>query len=105
MSFLAGPGVAGVLVQLIGPPLALLADAATFLASAALVGGMRTPEQPPVQARDGLWREVGEGPRFTFAHPILRPFYLATGTMNFFNYLYGSLFVLTSSANSTCRRP
>jgi predicted MFS family arabinose efflux permease len=94
VSFVAGPGVAGVLVQLIGPPLALLADAASFAASAALVATMRAPEPESGHTRSGLSREIREGISFTIAQPVLRPFYLWTTAMNFFNYVYSAIYLL-----------
>ncbi|MGI8563037.1 MAG: MFS transporter [Candidatus Dormibacter sp.] len=94
LSFLAGPGVAGLLVQVIGPPLALLTDAASFLASAGLVTGIRAHEPPPAGSPQSLWQGISEGVRFTFSHPILRPFYVVVSTMNFFNFIYWALAVL-----------
>jgi hypothetical protein len=44
----AGPGVGGLLVQALTAPFALLLDAASFLASAALVGSIRIVEPAPV---------------------------------------------------------
>jgi MFS family permease len=38
---IAGPGLGGILIQLIGAPAALLADAASFLVSAGTIGAMR----------------------------------------------------------------
>ena len=42
---LAGPGLGGTLVQVLTAPIAVLADAASFLASALLVGKVRSPER------------------------------------------------------------
>lgn len=94
LSFVAGPGVAGLLIQVIGAPLALLADAASFLASAGVVTGIRAHEPPPVRSPQSLWQGISEGVRFSFSHPILRPFYLLVSTMNFFNFIYSALGVL-----------
>jgi Transmembrane secretion effector len=61
---IAGPGAAGVLVNLLGPSMAILADAASYLASAIGVAAARRPEpappEPDPSARfwDGLYRVV-----------------------------------------------
>ena len=44
LSDVAGPGLAGLLVQLVRAPFALLADALSFLVSAWSVAVIRTPE-------------------------------------------------------------
>src|SRR5919204_6968169 len=61
---IAGPGLAGGLVQAITAPMAILLDAVSFLVSALSLGLIRTPE--PVPVRDGRRRvraEIGEGLR------------------------------------------
>jgi MFS family permease len=74
----AGPSLAGALVQVATAPFALLADAACSLAAAGLLGTIRTRE-PARAHRAGaggfrvLWREVGDGVRFVVADPVLRP--------------------------------
>lgn len=70
----AGPGLAGLLIQIITAPLALLVDAASFLASAVLRAAMRTDEAPPVPRgeRGSVRTEIAEGVRAVFGDPILR---------------------------------
>ncbi|MEE6261651.1 MFS transporter [Plantactinospora sonchi] len=82
----AGPSLAGVLVQVTAAPVALAVDAATFLWSAVLLRGIRRPEPPPVPA-DGrpLWRGVGEGVRFVLGHPLLRPIAVTGAATNLFS--------------------
>jgi Major Facilitator Superfamily len=72
----AGPSLAGALVQAATAPLALVVDAVSFVVSAALLGTIRTrePARPRTSpGRGALWREVGDGVRFVVAHPVLRP--------------------------------
>ena len=45
IALLAGPGLGGSLVQLLTAPVAVLADAASFVGSALLVGRVRAPER------------------------------------------------------------
>ena len=60
MAKVAGPGVGGVLVSLLGAPLAVVVDALSFVGSAAFLGRIRAPEGPPVAAseRRGVRAEI-----------------------------------------------
>ena len=64
---IGGPGFAGVLVQALTAPLAMLLDAASFVVAALAVGRIRTaePSPPPVEERPGLRTEIVEGLRVT----------------------------------------
>lgn len=67
------PGVAGVLISLVGAPFAIIADVVSFLASAALVGGIApsvTPRTRPL--RRGLVFEAAEGIVVLLREPALR---------------------------------
>ena len=44
---IAGPGITGVLVQLLTAPVAILFDAISFVFSAATIAGIRQPEPHP----------------------------------------------------------
>ena len=74
VSRVAGPGVAGLLVQAVGAPFAVVVDALSFLASAAFLSRIVTSE-PAKKARGehgSVWREIGEGLRVVWDEPILR---------------------------------
>lgn len=91
----AGPGVAGWLVQLVGAPFAVLADALSFLASALLLARIATPEPAPqsVEGRS-IWREIGEGLRAVWDDPILRPMVLSTAIGSFGGSILQAVYVL-----------
>ncbi|MFB8414809.1 MFS transporter [Streptomyces albidoflavus] len=55
--------VAGVLVALVGPGVALLVDAGTFAVSALMLAGLRLPASARSAARRSLWRDIREGAR------------------------------------------
>jgi MFS family permease len=80
----AGPAAGGGLVAAFSAPVAILADAVSFLVSGGLLLAMRHREQPRVQpaARD-LVGELREGLRYVWQHPIFRPNLLASGLANF----------------------
>jgi MFS family permease len=82
----AGPGLAGALVKVAGAPLAILLDAASFVASGLFMLKIRKPE--PQVSRQGvhpnIWSEMREGLRWVVHDPILRTLTASTGIWNFF---------------------
>ncbi|GIF46340.1 putative MFS family arabinose efflux permease [Asanoa ferruginea] len=69
---IAAPAAAGLLAALADPSLVLAADAATYLASAVLLAGIRTPlDTGPTVARK-LTAEIAEGLRYLWRTPVLR---------------------------------
>jgi predicted MFS family arabinose efflux permease len=93
----AGPGLAGVIVGAIGGPYAVALDAASFLVSAVAVKGIGTTEPEPVPHEGGherLRRDIGQGLRFVFGHPLLRAITATTGTSNFFSGIQAAVEVI-----------
>lgn len=83
---IAGPGLGGGLVQLLGAPLAIVADACGYLASALLLARIKVEEpRPEPEPGRSLRAEVGEGVRFVLGHPLLRAIATATATSNLFS--------------------
>jgi MFS family permease len=101
LSDVAGPGLAGLLIQLIGAPFAMMADAASFLVSAGSVIAIRAAEptvtrDPP--SADGFLRntysDIKAGLAFTFRHPVLRLLAAGSGIFNVFATIMLTIFVL-----------
>ena len=92
----AGPGIGGLLVQLVSAPVAVLADAASFLTSAGLLAGIRHAEPMPARATAiGSWRtSMTGGMRALLGHPLLRPIILGGSVANLFNSAFLALYVL-----------
>jgi Na+/melibiose symporter-like transporter len=92
----AGPSLGGALVQLVTAPMAILADAISFVASAVLLGTIHRRESPPdaPAARRTLWREIGEGLRFVVGHPVLRTLTGAWGLYFLSDALFWGLYPL-----------
>ena len=91
-----GPGVAGALVQLFSAPVAVLADAASFVISAALLRSIRRPE-PPTRSLEGdlpMRRSIAEGLRILLGHPVLRAIVVASVPISFFMSGFGAIYVL-----------
>ncbi|MFG3282176.1 MFS transporter [Streptomyces sp. NPDC048111] len=69
----AGPGVAGLVTQLLGVVTGLFADALSYLVSALCLGRIDVHEEPPPPAaRRALRQEILEGLRFLLGDPYLR---------------------------------
>jgi MFS family permease len=80
---IAGPGIGGLLTQLLGAATGLLADAVSFAVSAICLLAIRADE--PRRARTGSSRvttEIVAGMRFAFADRHLRPLMVFGGTIN-----------------------
>jgi MFS family permease len=85
---LAGPSLAGGLVQAIGGPYAVAVDAVSFLVSGACVKTIRQREEDPLEHAAGLRnliREIGAGLRFVVDQPLIRAITIASTTNNFFS--------------------
>lgn len=75
----AGPGVAGVLIRLVGGPLALLVNAVLLLVSAAILRGVRVVERLPVRADVHFGRDLRQGLRFVRHQHLLLLLALTVG--------------------------
>ncbi len=87
---IGGPGLAGLLVQAVTAPYAILVDAVSFLGSGLFLLRIRKDEgRPGAAATDGertsLWTELKEGLRFVLGNPYLRAQAGCTATSNFFS--------------------
>ena len=74
---LVGPGIAGLLVDLLTAPIAMIADAVSFLVSAVAVGGVRAVEarkdsEDDDEVASPVRERIGEGLRVAFLDPMQR---------------------------------
>jgi MFS family permease len=74
----AGPGLAGALIKLVGAPFALLADAVLLTLSALILRGIRVSEGPLHAATD-FWPALRTGMRFVAEHRLLLTMALIVG--------------------------
>jgi len=93
---IGGPGLGGVLVQLIGAPLALFTDAFSFVCSAASLIAVRARESPPSAAADGghVLADVRDGLRYVFSRPWLRACALESACYNLMWLAVETVFLL-----------
>jgi MFS family permease len=67
----AGPGLAGLLIKLLGAPLALAVDALMLAVSVLILRGIRVPEALPVRKAQDFWAELKTGLRFVRDRQLL----------------------------------
>jgi len=67
----AGPGVAGVLIKLLGAPMALAVDAVLVLFSALILRGIKVQEQLAPAGEADFWRDLKAGVQFVRERALL----------------------------------
>ncbi|MEV0131859.1 MFS transporter [Dactylosporangium sp. NPDC050688] len=94
-SQIGGPTVAGGLVKLLGGPIAIATDAASYLVSALFLWRIRRFEERPARKSDAhLGREIMAGLRFVLGNPLLRAISMCTGTGNFFGAIFNAMLIV-----------
>jgi MFS family permease len=96
---LGGPGLAGVLIQALTAPVAVLVDAVSFLASGLFVLRIRKREDGPEGSElrspfTGMRAELSEGLRYVLGHRYLRWIAASTATFNFFSNVMWAIFLV-----------
>jgi MFS family permease len=92
---IGGPGLAGLLVELVTAPFTILVDALSYAVSAISLGLIRTTEPAPrhVEGRS-VWNEIGEGLRVVFGNSYLRAIAAEAATYNLFWNVLEAVYVL-----------
>lgn len=90
-----GPNLAGAAVTFLSAPIAVIADAVSFVLSALLLWWIRTPEPVPAPgARRPIWSEAVEGMHFVASNRILRTVIAVMTFNNLGASAYGAVYVL-----------
>ncbi len=97
-SQMAGPGLGGILVQLLTAPYAVLVDAISFLGSGLFLLKIRTVEQMPEREdrapHPSMLREAREGLGYVLGNRYLRSIAACTGISNFATSLAFAIFLV-----------
>jgi len=93
---LAGPGLAGVLVQTVGAGAGIVVDAASYVVSVVFVSWIKGSEPPVERAgpKAKMRSEIKEGLGYVFRHRLLRPIAATTGTANLIDSAILAILVL-----------
>lgn len=96
LSEVAGPSVGGLLVQALAAPLAVAANAVTYVVSVGTLLAIRGSEPAPRPLAPGTraWPQIREGLAWVLGHPMLRAIAGCTGTSNLFGNIGTAVFVL-----------
>jgi MFS family permease len=90
-SYVAGPSAGGLLVQALSAPAALAVDACSYLVSGLFLRSIDVVEPETEEPGRG---HVTAGIRWIRRHPVVRAALGATATINFFNFVFFTLFIL-----------
>ena len=86
---ISGPGLGGILVEILTAPYAVLVDALSFVASGLFILRIRKPEERPERStidgkKTSFWHDIKEGLGFVLGNPNLRAQAGCTATSNLF---------------------
>jgi MFS family permease len=95
VSQIAGPTIAGLLIQALTAPVAIAVDAVSFAGSALFVGRIRRREKIPERTPDARLRtEILEGLRFVFSNPLLRAIAMSIASYNLFSAMRSAMLIV-----------
>lgn len=80
----SGPGLAGLLIRLLGPPMAMLFDVFMLIGSLLLLRGIQVKEDIPETQMRNFKKELLDGLRHVFHHPTLREIAACAASWQFF---------------------
>ncbi len=91
-----GPGVGGLLVRAFTAPYAVLADAISYVWSAAFLFFIRRREDVPERTAGSpsMRRELIDGLKYLVRHRYWRPISMSTATFNFFGNVSGAILIV-----------
>ncbi len=93
---IGGPGLAGILIQALGAPTAMLLDALSYLWSAVFLSRIETSESPAPgrRVRHSLSDDIRIGLRAGFGHHQIAPTFWALGLQELFFGFFVTLYML-----------
>lgn len=97
ISQMGGPALGGLLVQFLGAPVAVIADALSFIFSAAQVARIKLTPKPPEASTETLLQRARAGMAYLITHPYLRVTLACATTVNLFSFIGMTLVVFYAS--------
>jgi hypothetical protein len=94
LTAVAGPSLAGVIIQAVTAPVAIILDAFSYLASALCVLLIRRQEEAPQMSGAPMIAQVREGLGIVFRNPLLRAFAGCMATSNLTSSVFFALYIL-----------
>jgi MFS family permease len=99
-STVAGPTVAGFLIQAVTAPIAIFFDAVSYVIGVLFISVIRSreslpePHDPAQGAPPSMWQEARAGLGYVLGSPYLRNIAACTGTLNLFGNIGGTVALL-----------
>lgn len=91
----AGPSIAGILIQILTAPITILVDVIGYFGSAGFLSWIRQQEpKPEAKEHTSVVKDIREGLKVVFKNRYLWSIAGSTGTSNFFSSAIGALFIL-----------
>jgi MFS family permease len=96
LASVAGPTLAGAIIQVLSAPAAMIFDALSFYFSAGTLGAIRKREPPPaVEKHPSILSDIREGLAIVVGDPRLRSIAACTASANFFSsVVFNALIIL-----------
>ena len=94
LSKTVGPGAAGVLVQWLTAPIAIVVDVVTFIVAGILIGSIRHPEARPPPRTTHVAADMLEGLKRLARDSLLRPLVLCGAAHNIFSTAIVAVYIL-----------
>lgn len=96
ISEVGGPGLGGLLVQILTAPVAILADVLTYVLAGLGILSIRRSEPRATRAgpAESIWRTTRAGLSWTFRDPLLLPLVAVSAVFNLFNQAIFTLYPL-----------
>ena len=92
---IAGPSLAGALIQALTAPIAVVVDGIAYIVSAVLLGGIRKREVPAaVEESPSVWRDIALGFSASWNHALVRPLLLSTAAATFASGTFAALYMI-----------
>jgi MFS family permease len=98
-----GPGFGGVMVELLGAPLAVLADASTYFLSAICLLRIKHQEVRVRHGRENIFRQIADGFRFVGEERHIRSLLCLVTANNFFQNALMAILVLYATRDLSIR--
>jgi len=95
-ALIVGPSFAGLLLQIVTAPIAIIIDALSFVGSAIFISWIRVQESLPRadEQKTSAFADIREGLHTVWSQPILRSLALSLGVYNLFSSMLYAMYVL-----------
>ncbi|MGL4232925.1 MAG: MFS transporter, partial [Casimicrobium sp.] len=96
-SEIAGPGIAGALIKILGAPIAIAFDAILIFGAVVLLKGIRVDETIAPRGNANFWMQLKEGVRFVARTKLLWTMALFVGLWQMFHHMAAVVQILVAS--------